>query len=125
MDDMEKMARAMAGDLKSRLTRLEATLLDNLESRRSKAFDEMKQHLESVIDVKSQTLRTELKNFKCAHHQDAAADAGTVDAQTMNEPIELKIGQLRDSLATHQPQTRMGRQRNSDAKESLAEWRGE
>ncbi|XP_046462620.1 uncharacterized serine-rich protein C215.13-like [Daphnia pulex] len=120
MDDMEKMARAMAGDLKSRLNRLEATLLNNLESRRSRAADEMKQHLESVIDVKSQTLRTELKNFKCAHHQDVA-DAGTVHAQTTNEPIELKIGQLRDSLHTHQPPMEM--QRNSDVKSSLAEWR--
>ncbi|XP_046648929.1 uncharacterized protein LOC124340452 isoform X2 [Daphnia pulicaria] len=120
MGDMEKMARAMAGDLKSRLNRLEATLLGNLESRRSTEADEMKQHLESVIDVKSQTLRTELKNFKCAHHPDAA-DAGTVHAQTTNEPIELKIGQLRDSLPKHQPP--MERQRNSDAKSSLAEWR--
>ncbi len=115
---MEKMARAMAGDLKSRLNRLEATLLCNLESRR-RAADEMKQHLESVIDVKSQTLRTELKNFKCAH-QDAD---GTVHAQTTNGPIEPKIGQLRDSLPTHQPP--METHRNSDAKESLAEWRGE
>jgi GrpB-like predicted nucleotidyltransferase (UPF0157 family) len=122
MGDMEKMARAMAGDLKSRLNRLEATLLGNLESRRSTEADEMKQHLESVIDVKSQTLRTELKNFKCAHHPDAA-DAGTVHAQTTNEPIELKIVQLRDSLATHPPPMEM--QRNSDAKSSLAEWRGE
>lgn len=117
---MEKMAKAMAGDLKSRLSRLEATLLNNVESRRRAAdVEEMKQHLESLIDVKSKTLRMELKHFKCAH-QDADA---TVHAQTTNEPIESKIGQLRDSLRTHQPPA--GTQRYSDAKESLAEWRGE
>ena len=44
---MEKMAKAMAGDLKSRLNRLEATVLNNVGQHREADLSEMKQHIES------------------------------------------------------------------------------
>jgi hypothetical protein len=118
MGEMERMAKAMAADLKSRLNRLEATLLNKVES--PIRIEEMKQHLESLIDVKSKTLERELKKFKCAAaaHQDATQHA----QQTTNEPITSEIEQLRDSLKTHQDPESKSLDRRQ---ESLAEWRGE
>jgi hypothetical protein len=124
MGEMERMAKAMAADLKSRLNRLEATLLDKVES--PSRTEEMKQHLESLIDVKSRTLERELKKFKCAAaaHQDAKATQHA--QQTTNEPITSEIEQLRDSLKTHQPPLIDPESKSLDRRqESLAEWRGE
>nr|CAH0112135.1 unnamed protein product [Daphnia galeata] len=122
MGEMERMAKAMAADLKSRLNRLEATLLNKVES--PSRTEEMKQHLESLIDVKSRTLERELKKFKCAAaaHQDAKATQHA--QQTTNEPITSEIEQLRDSLKTHQPLLIDPESKSLDRKqESLAEWR--
>ena len=123
MGEMERMAKAMAADFKSRLNRLEATLLNKVES--PSRTEEMKQHLESLIDVKSRTLERELKKFKCAApHQDAKATQHT--QQTTNEPITSEIEQLRDSLKTHQPPPiDYPESKSLDRQESLAEWRGE
>jgi hypothetical protein len=112
----------MAADLNLRLNRLETTLLNNSESRRRATdVEEVKKHLESLIDVKSKTLEKELKKFKCAH-QDVN---GTQHAQATNEPITSEIVQLRDSLKTHQPPMENSESKSSDGKDSLAEWRGE
>ncbi|XP_045034849.1 uncharacterized protein LOC116933267 isoform X2 [Daphnia magna] len=117
MNEMQKMAEMLAGDLKLRLNRLEEVIqLRSTETRRAIAdVREVKQHLESLIDIKSQTLETKLKEFKCAHQH---AD----NAQTTNEPIKSAIVELRNLPTTQEPPKLEGRHLDSN-KDGLADWR--
>lgn len=119
MNEMQKMAKMLAGDLKLRLNRLEEVIqLRGTETRRAIAdVREVKQHLESLIDIKSQTLESKLKEFKCAHQH---AD----NAQTTNEPIKSAIVELRNLPTTQEPPKLEGRHLDSN-KDGLADWRGE
>ncbi|XP_057368313.1 uncharacterized protein LOC130689369 [Daphnia carinata] len=117
MNEMEKLAKTLAGDLKLRLNRLEEVIqLRSTETRRAIAdVQEVKQHLVSLIDIKSQTLETKLKEFKCGHQ-------GADNAHTTNEPITSAIWELRNLPTIQQPPKVEGRDLDSN-KDGLAEWR--
>ncbi|KZS15041.1 Uncharacterized protein APZ42_019582 [Daphnia magna] len=109
MNEMQKMAKIF--------NRLEEVIqLRGTETRRAIAdVREVKQHFESLIDIKSQTLESKLKEFKCAHQH---AD----NAQTTNEPIKSAIVELRNLPTTQEPPKLEGRHLDSN-KDGLADWR--
>lgn len=66
MNEMEKMAKNLVSDLKTRISQLEATIRNVKNQRATTDTQELKDHLEMLFNKKTKSLEMELKAVKCS-----------------------------------------------------------